>query len=246
MEPLYSVSPEIYKLSRPEYGDDIYNHLQSLVKTNGLAWDCACGSGQASVHVAGFMDRVIATDVDRCQIEVASHHPKVEYIVGAEMISSIESDSVDLITVATAIHWLDHDKFYKEVDRVLKKDGVFAVWGYTGLHLNKEIDPVLESIVEKYFMPYYSDKIKIAFEGYGEVELPYTNMEVPDFKVSYDWTFEQFKNYLLSFSAMQNFTQLNGGDGFYLFEEELKKGWGQGLEKPRKLTWDLITKISIK
>ncbi len=42
----------------------------------------------------------------------------------------LPSQSVDLVTVAQAIHWFDFDSFYTEVKRVLKANGVIAVIGY--------------------------------------------------------------------------------------------------------------------
>ena len=38
--------------------------------------------------------------------------------------------SVDLVTACQSVHWLDFDKFYSEVDRVLKPRGVLAIYGY--------------------------------------------------------------------------------------------------------------------
>lgn len=39
-------------------------------------------------------------------------------------------NSVDLVTTAQALPWLNLDLFYKEVRRVLKPNGVFAAYGY--------------------------------------------------------------------------------------------------------------------
>ena len=37
---------------------------------------------------------------------------------------------MDLVTACQSVHWLDFDKFYSEVDRVLKPRGVLAIYGY--------------------------------------------------------------------------------------------------------------------
>jgi len=42
----------------------------------------------------------------------------------------IEDNSVELIQVATALHWLDHEEFYRECDRVLVPGGVIAAFTY--------------------------------------------------------------------------------------------------------------------
>ena len=48
----------------------------------------------------------------------------------AENLSFCDDNSVDLITVATALHWFDLDKFFAEVKRVLKRNGVLAAYCY--------------------------------------------------------------------------------------------------------------------
>jgi len=43
----------------------------------------------------------------------------------------VEDNSVTLIQVATALHWFDHEKFYRECDRVLAPGGVIAAFCYS-------------------------------------------------------------------------------------------------------------------
>ena len=43
---------------------------------------------------------------------------------------NVEDSSIDLLTVCQAVHWFDLDTFYKEVKRVLKPNGVLALYGY--------------------------------------------------------------------------------------------------------------------
>ena len=45
-------------------------------------------------------------------------------------MSYVANDTVDLVTVAQALHWYDMDRFNKEVKRVLKPGGVLAAYGY--------------------------------------------------------------------------------------------------------------------
>ncbi|KAM0021206.1 hypothetical protein Hdeb2414_s0011g00359211 [Helianthus debilis subsp. tardiflorus] len=51
--------------------------------------------------------------------------------------------SVDLVKVAQALHWFDHDAFDNQVKWILKKPhGVFAAWCYTNLKIDDEFDHV--------------------------------------------------------------------------------------------------------
>ncbi len=47
-------------------------------------------------------------------IAQAPRDPKIEYRVAEAEDSGIATDSVDLVTVASAIHWFDLSKFYTE------------------------------------------------------------------------------------------------------------------------------------
>ena len=42
----------------------------------------------------------------------------------------IDDGTVDLVTVAQALHWFDVSSFYPEVRRVAKPGGILAVWCY--------------------------------------------------------------------------------------------------------------------
>jgi hypothetical protein len=54
----------------------------------------------------------MATDESAEMIAQAPRDPKIEYRVSEAEDSGIAAHSVDLVTVATAIHWFDLRKFY--------------------------------------------------------------------------------------------------------------------------------------
>ena len=51
-----------YANFRPHYPADLFDYLATLVSRDSLVWDCAAGSGQATVDLAARFERVIATD----------------------------------------------------------------------------------------------------------------------------------------------------------------------------------------
>ena len=99
---------------RPTYPEDLFAFLSTTVASREAAWDCATGNGQAATHLAGYFGRVIATDESAEMIAQAPRDPKIEYRVAEAKDSGIATDSVDLVTVASAIHWFDLSKFYTE------------------------------------------------------------------------------------------------------------------------------------
>ncbi len=119
-----------YAKFRPRYPQELFDYLGSIAPSRQLAWDCGTGNGQAAVGLASVFDRVIATDASEKQIANAQSHKRVEYRVAPAENSGIESETIDLIMVAQALHWFDLDRFYAEVRRVLKNNGVLAASAY--------------------------------------------------------------------------------------------------------------------
>lgn len=96
--------------------------------------DVGCGSGQFTKLILPHVQkRVIGQDVSDSQIAQAREKikdPKAEFSIGGGETIGVKDQSIDLVTVAQALHWIQVDKFYAEVNRILKPGGVLAVIGY--------------------------------------------------------------------------------------------------------------------
>nr|MDQ6926647.1 class I SAM-dependent methyltransferase [Candidatus Eremiobacteraeota bacterium] len=125
-----------YAAHRPLYPPALFDYLANLPARRALAWDCATGNGQAARALAPRFTHVVATDASAAQLAHATPAPNIEYRVARAEESGLAPGSVDLITVAQALHWFDLDAFYAEVRRVLVPGGAVAVWTYG--------DPVLD------------------------------------------------------------------------------------------------------
>jgi ubiquinone/menaquinone biosynthesis C-methylase UbiE len=55
--------------------------------------------------------------------------------VASAAACGLDSASVDIVTVAQALHWFELAPFYAEVERVLRPRGVRAVWTYGVVHV---------------------------------------------------------------------------------------------------------------
>ena len=130
----------------------IVKYLSEKCDTHLLALDIGCGSGQGTLPLSTHFETVIGLDISEAQIaEAPKSHDNVSFRVGkGEDLDFVKSVSVDLITVAAALHWMDRQKFYTEAKRVLRDTGVLAVYGYRLLNVqtdNKEAEQLLSQEV---------------------------------------------------------------------------------------------------
>ncbi len=137
-----------YAHLRPTYPDELFDFLSTTVASREVAWDCATGNGQAATHLARYFERVIATDESAEMIAQAPRDPRIEYRIAEAEDSGIEAHSVDLVTVASAIHWFDLSKFYMEVRRVVKPGRVIAVWTYYTPVFGNDIDAIIKRLAK--------------------------------------------------------------------------------------------------
>lgn len=242
----FSAQAGIYAQARPSYPDELFEYLAGICVYRERAWDCATGNGQAAVSLAKYFDKVIATDASAQQIEKAVPHEKVEYRVAPAEKSGLPDSSIDLITVATAIHWFDHAKFYQETNRVLKPRGILAAWTYSSNYITPEIDLVTRRFIKDIIGPYWPEEnIRYSFQDYRTLPFPYTELETPAFETRAQWNLRQLLNYFMSWSGTQNYIRDKNANPIDLILPELEKTWGDP-ERAREVTWPLHLKVGRK
>ena len=106
-----------------------------------LAVDLCCGTGISTRPLAEHFDRVIGIDISQAQIDIAQTDlQNVKYSLGpAEDLSFLPDECVDLITCATGMHWLNREKLFAEVERVLRPCGVFVAYAHGLFHLDNVV-----------------------------------------------------------------------------------------------------------
>ena len=117
-----------YAEFRPSYPGALFDFLAKTSPSRQRAWDCACGSGQATTDLAERFESVIGTDASAQQIAAALAHPRVTYAVAKAEESGLESGSVDCVTVAQSLHWFDRPRVLCRSGSGAEAAGVLAVW----------------------------------------------------------------------------------------------------------------------
>ncbi|KAL1206845.1 hypothetical protein V5N11_001864 [Cardamine amara subsp. amara] len=222
MAKLFIKQAEQYAAARPNYPIKLFEFIASKTPCHDLAWDVGAGSGQASRSLAGIYKKVIATDTSSKQLEFAAKLPNVRYELTPPVMSSSEIEqlvapesSVDLVTVAQALHWFDLTSFYSNVKHVLKKpNGVIAAWCYTNPEVNAAVDEVFQRYYEEKLGPYWDKARRLVEDGYRGIEFPFEKVEDDDestesqsfpvrFVAEREMVLEEYVTYLRSSSAYQ-------------------------------------------
>ena len=232
-----------YASRRPHYPGELFTYLGRVCERHELAWDCAAGTGQASIPLTRMFQRVIATDASHAMLKHATRHPRVDYRVARANSSGIPSSSVDLVTVAQALHWLKLDAFYAEAKRVLVPAGVLAVWTY-GVQVLE--DERLNSLVQAFYSdtvgPYWAAERRHVESGYRTLPFPYPELTAPTFTMHEEWTLAELLGYLSTWSATQNFRKARGQDPVEGLASKLAPLWGDEITR-RRISWPLSIRL---
>lgn len=226
---------EGYARYRPRYPRELFEFLAAIAPDCNLAWDCATGSGQAAVELTPHFDRVIATDASIGQLARAARETAVRFAAALADAAPVPSKSVDLVTVAQALHWLDRDEFYRQARRVAKPEAVVAVWTYPLLTAGDDIDPILHRFAYETVGPWWPEESRHVRNRYRDLELPFAPIEAPPISASAEWTLEHLAGYVGTWSAMHRYRAETGRDPLPKLVAELGPLWGES----RTVRWDL-------
>jgi len=238
----FSKQAKEYAQHRPSYPETMFDYLASLAPAKELAWDCGTGNGQAALALTGRFQGVIATDASATQIENAFPHERISYRVEPSEKTTIRSNSVDLITVGTAVHWFDFEPFYAEVRRVGKPGGILAVWTYSFPIIEPEIDRWLEHFYWETLTGFWPERIHYLEEGYKTLPFPFEEIQPPNFEMEATWSVDNLIGFLGSWSAVRKLVEAQGKAAFEEQVKALEGVWDENSNK-RKIRWPLHFRI---
>lgn len=222
MKDLFSTQADAYKKFRPVYPQALYDYIFSFVNSRDMALDVATGNGQAAVVLANFFKTVYATDISTAQLANAEQRDNITYMECAAEQTPFKPHMFDLITVAQAYHWLQHDAFAAEVTRIAKRGAVIAVWVYDRFETD---DLALNRLMDLFYFdvigPYWDEARKHVDAHYNDLSFPYAPLPTRPFFIEAIWTKEDLLGYLSSWSSVQQYIQVHGTSPLPLIQSEL-------------------------
>lgn len=232
----FSVQAAEYERYRPGYPRALFEWLAAAAPARERALDVGTGNGQAAMGLAEFFTEVVATEPSIAQLERARPHPRVRYAVEPAERSHLADASVDLLTAAQAAHWFASGPFFAEVRRLLRPGGLLALWTYEKFRAGAEVDRLVDEFYRDVVGPYWPPERRHVEERYATLPMPLEPVAAPSFELATDWDVDTALAYLGTWSAVQRYRRLRGGDPLVLLEPLLREAWGAG---PRRLNWPI-------
>jgi len=195
-----------YAKFRPDYSDSVFHEI--IKRHHGkreLAIDVGAGTGQASVPLTKYFNKVIAYDPSPGQLEQSVKANNLEYIQSIAEKIPLPDKCVDLLVSAQAVHWFNFDQFFNETKRLLRPGGLLALWCYSlcSVTNNEEADHILKEYY-KIVRPYFEEGRKYIDNHYIDIVPPYPNVERISLSMPKEVTRESFVGYLETFSGLNN------------------------------------------
>ncbi len=236
---LFNDKSNLYEAARPVYPEQLYQYLSDLCQAKDLAWDCACGNGQAAENLAQIFDTVIATDISEEQIKNAKIIDNVEFAVSSAESTDFLDNSFDLICVAQALHWFNFEAFWPEVKRVLKPGGIFSAWGYNWPSISPELDSIFQEFILDVIEPYWAPQNRLLWNHYKEIEFPFEKLNSPNFTMDVNWNLNEFFDFIHTFSATRRYMEKHGTVFFDTAFNAMARQWGD-IEQKKIISLDFV------
>ncbi|MFR0690486.1 class I SAM-dependent methyltransferase [Enterobacterales bacterium AE_CKDN230030158-1A_HGKHYDSX7] len=238
---LFTAQSDAYRSNRPTYDPAFFAWLAQVAPSAGRAWDCGCGSGQASEDLARHFTSVIATDINAAQLDKAPRLANVDYRCEPAEQTSQPPASVDLTLVAQALHWFDVPRFYAEVRRVSRPDALLAVVSYNLLNITPELDALVRHLYHEVVGPYWAPERRHVETGYETIDFPFERVPTPAFALAANWTLGRLLGYFESWSAVASYRAATGLDPVEPLREAFARAWGD--QQERAVSWPLTIKL---
>ena len=136
---------DIYNEGRPRLPKLAIEILKKYLERDiDLIVDIGAGTGNSTEICTEFANKVIGIEPSDDMLRIAreKENDKLSFKKGFGNDTGLEENSADIVICSQAFHWMEPDSTIKEVSRILKKGGIFAV-------IDADTFPVIDLRIEK-------------------------------------------------------------------------------------------------
>ena len=155
--------------------------------------------------------------------------------------SGLAPGSVDLVTVAQPLHWLDLPSFWQECCRTSKPEGIISVWGY-GIEIlsHPSANQIFQDFYYEVVGDFWPKERRMVEEGYAGIDFPFQEIPVPALEMVQSWDAEHLAGYCASWSATDRYRKATGHDSITALTQKSIKELGSAATEIR---WPFFSKV---
>jgi SAM-dependent methyltransferase len=147
-QPKFGHAADEFQRYRPDYPQTLYDRILAAIPEDRRerAMDLGAGTGIVSAHLAAQFREVMAVEPDeRMAAKIAEGLTQVivRRVTGEECEQ--EPESVDLVTIANALHWMDAHRVLANARTWLRPGGILAVFDRPLPRANAVVDKIVLS-----------------------------------------------------------------------------------------------------
>lgn len=120
-----------YARSRPGGHEHVLEVLREVLAAElpvARALDVGCGTGHSTVALLPYARAIVGIDASSEMLAQVTPDPRITYRKGYAEDLPCRAADFDLVTVSSAYHWFDHDRFLSEAARVLRPAGWLVLY----------------------------------------------------------------------------------------------------------------------
>lgn len=228
-----------YARIRPGYPPALFERLRAWVGPVAAPaiLDVGAGSGQASRDLATWPGAtVVAIDPEPAMLRAWPADPAVRSVVAAAEALPFREETFDLVVAAQAAHWFHFPIFCEEALRVLRPEGVVAIWTYGLVEVDPAVDAIVRRLHDVTLAADWEPGRRHVVEGYRDLRLPLPDLASAALSLERRWTLDDLGAYLSTWSGLARHRRRTGQDPLPAVLGELAGAWGTG---SRDVRWPL-------
>ena len=136
------------------------------------------------------------------------------------------------------MHWLDIPCFFDEAERVLKQEGILAVWSYNLLRISPLIDEVISDFYQNKLDKFWPEERDLVENNYESINFPFERVRAPDFIMNTEWNLYELVGYIATWSAVNKYNSVNNDSSVDFINNNLIPFLGNPAAK-RNISWPL-------